>query len=115
MEKIGAITDDCKSNTHIKILIVDDHVFIRKGIMAVLQNHDSSWELYEAEDGVRAVVVAEEIDPDIILLDYHMPKMDGVKAANILKKASPHSRIIVVSMDSSPEMIIEMIYPKIIL
>ena len=102
--------EDLKPSTPVKILIVDDHALIRKGIMAILKNHDSSWALYEAEDGVRAILKAEEIEPEIILLDYHMPRLDGVKAAAIIKKASPESKIIIVSMDMNPEMIIEMIH-----
>jgi two-component system, NarL family, response regulator NreC len=98
----------------VKILVVDDHALIRKGIMALLKNHDSSWDLYEAEDGVKAILKAEEIDPDIILLDYHMPKMDGAKAATIIMKASPQTKIIIVSMDVSPEMIIEIIHAGVV-
>jgi two-component system, NarL family, response regulator NreC len=94
----------------IKILIVDDHALIRRGIMALLKNHDSSWDLYEAEDGVTAIIKAEEIDPDIILLDYHLPKLDGAKAANIIKTSSPTSKVIIVSMDQSPETVIELIH-----
>ena len=94
----------------VKILIVDDHALIRKGIMAILKNYDSSWEMLEAEDGVQAIIKAQEIHPDIILLDYHMPKLDGAKAATIIKKASPESKIIIVSMDMNPEMVIEMIH-----
>jgi two-component system, NarL family, response regulator NreC len=98
------------SSKPVRILIVDDHALIRKGIMAILKNHDSSFDLHEAEDGVRAILKAEEVDPEIILLDYHMPKLNGAQAATILKKASPRSKIIIVSMDVSPEMIIEIIH-----
>jgi DNA-binding NarL/FixJ family response regulator len=102
--------DYAKPLKPVKILIVDDHALIRKGIMAILKNYASSWELLEAEDGVKAILKAQEANPDIILLDYHMPKLDGVKAATIIKKASPESKIIIVSMDMNPEMIIEMIH-----
>ena len=99
------------SNTSqpVKILIVDDHALIRKGIMAILKNYNPNWELHEAEDGVKAVLKAQDINPDIILMDYLMPRLDGVKAANIIRKARPESKIIMVSMDMSPEIIIEMI------
>jgi DNA-binding NarL/FixJ family response regulator len=93
----------------VSILIVDDHALIRKGIMAILKNYNPNWELHEAEDGVKAILKAQEINPDIILLDYLMPRLDGVKAANIIRKARPESKIIMVSMDMSPEIIIEMI------
>lgn len=110
MENAYTMNDHLKRSKPVKILIVDDHALIRKGIMAILKNHDSSWDLHEAEDGVGAILKAEEIDPEIILLDYHMPKLDGAKAATIIKKALPESKIIIVSMDMNPEMIIEMIH-----
>jgi two-component system response regulator NreC len=111
MENTGTMNDHSKP---VKILIVDDHALIRKGIMALLKNHNSSWDLHEAEDGVRAILKAEEIDPDIILLDYHMPKLDGAKAATIIMKASPQTKIIIVSMDVSPEAIIEIIHAGVV-
>lgn len=94
----------------IKILIVDDHALIRRGIKSILEHHDPSWDLYEAEDGVNAIKKAQQLNPDIILLDYHLPRLNGGKAAAIIKKASPLSHIIMVSMDLSPEMVIEMIH-----
>jgi DNA-binding NarL/FixJ family response regulator len=109
MQKAGAMNDYLTPSKPVKILIVDDHALIRRGIIALLKNHDSSLDLHEAEDGVRAILKAEEIDPEIILLDYHMPKLNGAKAATIIKKTSPQAKIIIVSMDLSPEMIIEII------
>ena len=93
----------------IKILIVDDHALLRNGLSAILKSHNPEWELHEAEDGVKAIVKAQEVNPDIILLDHHMPKLDGVKAANIIGKDRPESKIIMVSMDMSQETVIEMI------
>lgn len=110
MENTSAMKDYSKPSKPVKILIVDDHALIRKGIMALLKNHDASFDLHEAEDGVRAILKAEEIDPEIILLDYHMPKLNGAQAATIIKKALPRTKIIIVSMDVSPEMIIEIIH-----
>ena len=93
----------------VRILIVDDHALISKGIMAILKNYNPNWELHEADDGVKAILKAQEINPDIILLDYLMPRLDGVKAANIIRKARPESKNIKLSMEMSPEIIIEMI------
>lgn len=93
----------------IKILVVDDHALIRNGMIALLKKYVPEWEFFEAEDGVRAIRKAQEVNPDIILLDYHMPKLDGAKAANIIKKERPGSKIIMVSMDMDPITIIDMI------
>jgi two-component system, NarL family, response regulator NreC len=110
MENTGTMNGYKNPSKSAKILVVDDHALIRKGIMALLKNHNSDWDLHEAEDGVKAILKAEEIDPDIILLDYHMPKLDGAKAANIIMKALPRTKIIIVTMDVSPEMVIEIIH-----
>jgi two-component system, NarL family, response regulator NreC len=93
----------------VKILIVDDHALIRKGIMALLKDYNPGWELHEAEDGVKAIVKAQEVDPDIILLDYHMPKLDGLKTTTIIKRSLPESKIIIVTMDMNPEMVTALI------
>ena len=93
----------------VKILIVDDHALIRRGIMALLKDYNPGWELHEAEDGVRAIVKAQEVDPDVILLDYHMPKLDGLKTTTIIKRALPESKIIIVTMDMNPEIVTAMI------
>jgi DNA-binding NarL/FixJ family response regulator len=93
----------------VTILVVDDHALIRKGIIAILKSHDSRWVLSEAENGVQAILKANEIKPDIILMDNIMPKLDGVKAASVIHKNHPNTKIIMVSMDMSPEFIISSI------
>jgi DNA-binding NarL/FixJ family response regulator len=93
----------------IKILVVDDHALTRRGIMALLKDHDPTWQLEEAEDGIMAAIKAGNQKPDIILLDYHMPKLNGGKAATLIRKASPGSRLILVTMEMSPEVMIDTI------
>lgn len=93
----------------VKILLVDDHALIRKGVMALLKKHNDSWELFEAENGIQGVLKARQIRPDIILMDYIMPKLDGLKAAIMIKKELPDVQIIIVTMDMRPELIMETI------
>lgn len=93
----------------VKILLVDDHALIRKGIMALLQKHNDTWELFEADNGIQGVLKARQIRPDIILMDYFMPKLDGLKAAIMIKKELPGTLIIIVTMDMRPELIMESI------
>lgn len=81
--------------------------------MSLLKDHDPTWQLEEAEDGVVAIMKAGRLQPEIILLDYHMPKLNGIKAATFIKKASPDSRLILVSMEMSPEVMIETIHAGI--
>jgi DNA-binding NarL/FixJ family response regulator len=93
----------------VKILVADDHALIRKGIISILTNHDPEWEVFEAENGIQAILKAGEIRPDVILMDYMMPKLDGVSASIAIRKDLPGSKIILVSMDMSEELIINMI------
>jgi len=93
----------------VKILVADDHALIRKGVKAILTNHDPEWEVFEAENGIQAILKAGEIKPDIILMDYMMPKLDGIHASIAIRKDLPDAKIIMVSMDMSDEVIINMI------
>jgi len=93
----------------VKILVADDHALIRKGVIAILTNHDPEWEVFEAENGIQAILKTGEIKPDIILMDYMMPKLDGINASIAIRKDLPDAKIIMVSMDMSEEVIINMI------
>ncbi|NQV03395.1 MAG: response regulator transcription factor [Bacteroidia bacterium] len=80
-----------------KILIVDDHVLVRKGLKGLLISCNPSWEVYEAINGIQAVIQAPKLQPDIILMDYSMPKLNGHKAAGQLIKDIPGIKIIMIS------------------
>ena len=66
----------------IRVLIVDDHTVVRDGLNALLSVEPGILVVGSAADGVEAVKLAGELEPDIILLDLVMPKMDGVQAIN---------------------------------
>jgi DNA-binding NarL/FixJ family response regulator len=88
-----------------KILIVDDHALLRKGLIALLKRHFPDGEIHEAGNGVQAIVKATEVKPDIILMDYYMPRLNGSKAASVIMKNLPETKVIMISMDESPEFI----------
>ena len=96
-----------KLNKPVKILVVDDHSLTRRGILSILKEHNPVWKVFEAEDGVKAALIARDIQPEIILLDYNMPRLDGIKTATLIRKASPDSKIIIVSMETNPDVMIE--------
>jgi DNA-binding NarL/FixJ family response regulator len=93
----------------IRILVVDDHALYRRGIMALLKENYPHYLINEAEDGVKGMIAAMQMKPEIILLDFHMPKLNGVKTATLIRKASPESRIIMVSMEMNPTVMLDMI------
>ncbi len=80
-----------------KILIVDDHALVRKGLKALLVSCNPTWEIYEAINGIQAVIQGPKLYPDIVLMDYSMPKLNGLKAASQLIKDIPGIKIIMIS------------------
>ncbi|MEK6792009.1 MAG: response regulator [Deltaproteobacteria bacterium] len=78
-----------------KILIVDDDAALRKNIAEVLTQ--AGYEHDEAANGIEALEKAEAADYDVVLLDYLMPKMDGMEVLSNLRKMSPRSKIIIMT------------------
>lgn len=81
----------------ITILVVDDHAVVREGLRAFLGLQDGFEIVGEAADGDEALEQAEQLDPDVILMDLVMPGRDGVSAMQALKQRSSRSRVIVLT------------------
>lgn len=80
------------------ILIVDDHQEFRKALKEFLTKQNLNLEIHEADSERFAVQQAAEIQPTIVLLELQLPKMNGIKTSKLIKKVSPGSKIIIVSM-----------------
>ena len=81
----------------IRVLIVDDHTIVRKGIRALLAEIEGIEVVGEADNGQEAIAQAETLHPDVILMDLAMPKMDGIEATRQIKASQPESRILVMT------------------
>jgi NarL family two-component system response regulator LiaR len=81
----------------IRVMIVDDHTIVRKGIRALLTEIAGIEVVGEAADGQEAVAQANSLRPDVILMDLAMPKMDGIEATRQIKTSQPESRILVMT------------------
>jgi DNA-binding NarL/FixJ family response regulator len=92
---------DDSAGGEIRVLIVDDHAMVRQGLRTFLELQDSAdlriTVVGEAVNGMEAVNLASQTQPDIILLDLVMPQMDGVQATLKIRKCSPNSRIIILT------------------
>jgi two-component system response regulator NreC len=86
----------------IRILIVDDHAVVRSGLRLLLEREDDLEPVGEAGDGTRAVRLARELRPDVVLLDVVMPGPSGVDTAAEIRLESPDSRILMLSMQDDP-------------
>jgi NarL family two-component system response regulator LiaR len=85
------------SESRVRVLIVDDHTIVRKGIRALLSEADGFEVVGEADNGQEAVLRAEETRPDVILMDLLMPGMDGIEATRQITNRRPGARILVLT------------------
>src|ERR1700722_17009270 len=89
----------------LRILVADDHDLMRRGLRSLLESRPG-WEVCgEAQTGREAVTKAEELKPDIVILDITMPELNGVEAARGILKASPNTEILVLSVHYSDQLI----------
>ena len=89
----------------IRVLMVDDHTIIRKGMIAVLELVPDIKIIGEASNGVEAVKLVEKLRPDVILMDLVMPEMDGIEAIRRIKALLPDARILVLTTFAGEEMV----------
>lgn len=81
----------------IRVLIVDDHFVVRKGIEALLTEYDDIEVVGEACDGRAAVQLTQDLEPDVILMDLLMPEMNGVEATRLIKGSASKCHILILS------------------
>ena len=84
----------------IRILIADDHGIVRKGLRLQLEQHTDFEVVGEATEGREAVRMAEELAPDVVIMDIAMPNLNGIQATTQLIKKSPQIAVIILSMYS---------------
>jgi DNA-binding NarL/FixJ family response regulator len=86
------------SGEPLRILLVDDHAVVRSGLRTLLSSVAHLAIVGEAADGQEAIAQASSLQPDIILMDLHMPGINGVEATRQIAQASPHVGILVLTM-----------------
>lgn len=81
----------------IRLLIVDDHALIRKGLHALINTEPGIEIVGEADNGRDAVKLARELSPDVVLLDLIMPQMNGIEVIEHIKQDNPQARILILT------------------
>src|SRR6478736_4782202 len=93
----------------IKILLVDDHPVVRRGITSCLAQQERLAIVGEAADGLEAIRKAKELLPDIILMDIDMPLMDGLTVTELLRHELPNVKVLILSMHSNSDYLLRIV------
>jgi len=93
----------------ITVLLVDDFVQFRAAVSALLTKKPELQIVAEASDGIEAVEKSRQLQPDVILLDIGLPKLNGIAAAQQIREVAPQSRIIFVTQETSADIMKEAI------
>ncbi|GAB4447443.1 MAG: response regulator transcription factor [Anaerolineae bacterium] len=96
-------------NELMRILIVDDHMVVRRGLRSLLTPRNGMVVVGEAADGVEAVALAGQLNPDLILMDMLMPRKDGVTATLEILQQNPQARILVLTSFGEDEQVMRAI------
>lgn len=81
----------------IRMIVVDDHEMVRMGITSYLSTEDDFEIVGEGSNGLEAVALAQQYNPDVVLMDLLMPEMDGIEATKKIKEVSPNSKVIILT------------------
>ena len=87
----------------ISVLLADDHSVLRDGLAALLGAQDGMTVVAHAQDGREAVRKATELKPDVVIMDIVMPELDGIEATRLVRKSSPLTQVVILSMYSTTE------------
>jgi len=98
-----------KPKARIKVLLVDDHPVVRRGIAACLNRHDQIELVGEAADGREALEKSRTLQPDVVITDVEMPVMNGADLAIALGKELPSTRVLVLSVYHAPGHVLRMV------
>ena len=82
----------------VKVLVVDDHALIRRGLTEILSESEGLVVVGEAADGAEAVVKAKELEPDVVVMDLNMPNVNGLEATRQLQALESKPNILVLTV-----------------
>jgi len=94
------------ASSPIRILIADDHRIVREGLRLILESQEEFAFLGEAADGEEAVRLAEELHPDVILMDLRMPGMDGITAIKKIRGRDPQAAIVILTTYNEDDLMV---------
>src|SRR6266487_660330 len=95
--------DESVSSSTIHVLLVDDHDILRQGLKMLLGMQQGIQVVGEARTGQEAIVMAQELMPDVVVMDITMPDMDGLEACQLIRSQQPTTQVLMLTMHESEE------------
>lgn len=100
---IRNLVNGARDRETVRVLVVDDHALFAEALMLTLGIDDRICIVGAAGSGSEAVELAHALHPDVVLMDVHMPSMDGIEATRRVREVSPKSRVLIVTASRSAE------------
>lgn len=97
------MSNEPSAQTRIRVLLADDHDILRQGLKRLLSMQQDMEIVGEARTGREAVAMAEQLAPDVIVMDITMPDMDGLEACHIIRSQQPAIQVLMLTMHESEE------------
>lgn len=87
----------------IQVMMADDHMMVREGVKALLEIDGDIKVIAQANDGIQCLKVLEKVNPDVLLLDINMPKLDGLAVLETIKRTKPEVKVIVLTIHNEAD------------
>jgi two-component system nitrate/nitrite response regulator NarL len=98
-----------KRKRKIRVLLADDHPVVRKGIRSWLSGVENLEVVDEAVNGQEAIAKVKEHNPDVVLMDVDMPKLNGLEATKLIRKDCPNTKVLILSMHTNKTVVLQII------
>ena len=95
------------STERIRVLVVDDHPVVRSGLLQTLESDGDIEVVGQAANGVEAVALAQEVKPQVIVMDVMMPEMDGIDACRDVMELLPETRVLMLTASTDEDAVVE--------
>ena len=93
----------------IRVLLADDHPVVREGIRSCLAAQRHIEVIGEAANGEQAVSLAQQLAPDVVLMDINMPRLSGLEATKLLRRSSPRIRVLILSVHNKRQFVLQIV------